>query len=43
MHTVVASEPESPGATHRFVTESKHAPLAQAVAPGQTTVPATPQ
>jgi hypothetical protein len=42
-HTVAASEPDSPGATHRFVTGSRHAPLAQVVAPGHATVPATPQ
>jgi hypothetical protein len=42
-HAVPAFEPESPGATHRPVLESKHAPLEQVVMPGHATVPGTPQ
>jgi hypothetical protein len=40
---VVESEPESPGATQRLVTGSKHAPFAQVDDPGHAAVPATPQ
>jgi hypothetical protein len=41
--TVAGLDPEAPGAMHRCVVGSWHAPYEQAVAPGQGGVPATPQ